>query len=325
MIPDIFDPSKPHRCPTWGKPETCRCPSCINARKVMDSRQRLDAATKRNFAPTGRSFPSQRVTSELERPKETPIEKIERQREERFRELEKTWAYVQENEARYAAHRESVLAKRQKTEVPKFDLDEVLVNPELDALKSVKLDPASMLADDIESLTKEGKEFIKNPTLASAASMAVIAIPGKFLDDVGGHLAKEAFERNPFKTINGRKIINSDLAGQAVKTKGGEVFFDYDGFPDFTPYAEKIVRVPNLTGNRNKDTKLALDVLGMSDYNKKDMVWHHHQDGKTMLLVPKSVHSVPDGVAHTGGSAVIKHNKNNPDNQLLYPSPMEKK
>ena len=260
---------------------------------------------------------------ELSKPQvreETVRERAERQRRERRAEL----TYTAEDYARWDRNRERVLAER-KTEVPKFDLDEVLANPELDAIKPVNIDPASMLADDIESLTKEGREFINNPTLAGAASMAVIAIPGKFLDDVGGHLAKEAFERNPFKTINGRKIINSDLAGQAVKTKGGEVFFDYDGFPDFTPYAEKIVRVPDLTGNRNKDAKLALDVLGMSDYNKKDMVWHHHQDGKTMLLVPKSFHSVPDGVAHTGGSAVIKHNKNNPDNQLIYPSPMEKK
>ncbi|HBN6297062.1 hypothetical protein [Vibrio parahaemolyticus] len=72
--------------------------------------------------------------------------------------------------------------ERKKTEVPKFDLDEVLANPELDAIKPTHIDPASMLADDIESLTKEGKEFINNPTLAGAASMAVIAIPGKFAD-----------------------------------------------------------------------------------------------------------------------------------------------
>lgn len=72
--------------------------------------------------------------------------------------------------------------ERKKTEVPKFDLDEVLANPELDAIKPTHIDPASMLADDIESLTKEGKEFVNNPTLAGAASMAVIAIPGKFAD-----------------------------------------------------------------------------------------------------------------------------------------------
>jgi hypothetical protein len=80
--------------------------------------------------------------------------------------------------------------ERKKTEVPKFDLDEVLANPELDAIKPVNIDPASMLADDIESLAKEGKEFINTPTLAGAASMAVVAIPGKYADKV--------FEKNDF-------------------------------------------------------------------------------------------------------------------------------
>ncbi|MEJ2043390.1 MAG: HNH endonuclease [Reinekea sp.] len=49
---------------------------------------------------------------------------------------------------------------------------------------------------------------------------------------------------NPSKTIGGRKIINSDLAGTTVKTK---------------------------------------------------YVWHHHQDAKTMMLVPKTIHSVKNG------------------------------
>lgn len=74
--------------------------------------------------------------------------------------------------------------ERKKTEVPKFDLDEVLANPELDAIKPTHIDPASMLADDIESLTKEGREFVNNPTLAGAASMAVVAIPGKYADKI---------------------------------------------------------------------------------------------------------------------------------------------
>ena len=50
-----------------------------------------------------------------------------------------------------------------------------------------------------------------------------------------------------------------------------------------------------------------------------------HQDGKTMMSVPKNVHSVRNGgVHHTGGRAVITHNKNNPLNQLNYPSPEER-
>ena len=224
MIPDIFDPSKPHRCPTWGKPETCRCPSCIHARKVMDSRQRLDAAMKRNFAPTGRSFPSQPVTSEPERPKETPREKIERQREERFRESEKTWAYIQANEARYAAHRESVLAKRKKTEVPKFDLDEVLANPELDAIKPVNIDPPSMLADDIESLAKEGKEFVNNPTWVGLASMAVIAIPGK-VAEFGSSVTKD-YKQTFFKQypdLEGKVIVHHAVEQQVQRRYPGLV------------------------------------------------------------------------------------------------------
>ena len=261
---------------------------------------------------------------ELDSKTETPREKIQRQRRERHEQSEKTWAYVQANDARYAAHRANI-SKHKNIDLGEFNLEEVLAHPELDAVKPVKIDPASMLADDIESLMKEGKEFSSNPTWAGLASMAVIAIPGKVLDDVGGKLAKEAFERNPLKIINGRKSINSDLAGQAVKTKGGEVFFDYDGFPDFTPYAEKIVRIDGLTGDMDYDKALIKAKLNINNVDYDNMVWHHHQDGKTMMSVPKNVHSVRNGgVHHTGGRAVITHNKNNPLNQLNYPSPEER-
>ncbi|OBU28940.1 HNH endonuclease [Photobacterium kishitanii] len=285
----------------------------------------VSAKSKVKFAKIDNSVFDSEPDPELDSKTETPREKIQRQRRERHEQSEKTWAYVQENDARYAAHRANI-SKHKNIDLGEFNLDEVLAHPELDAVKPVKIDPASMLADDIESLMKEGKEFSSNPTWAGLASMAVIAIPGKVLDDVGGKLAKEAFERNPLKIINGRKSINSDLAGQAVKTKGGEVFFDYDGFPDFTPYAKKIVRVEGLAGKMPKDANLAMDLLSMQDYNRKDFVWHHHQDGKTMMLIPRSVHSVVEGgVAHSGGAAVIKHNKNNPENMLVYPSPEEKK
>lgn len=262
-----------------------------------------------------------------EQPKsETFKEKIQRQQKERYQASERAWAFIQENDARYAAHRASILASRKSIELEEFSLGSVLANPELDSISSVKLDPVSMLVDDIESLITSGKEFINNPTWYGVASMAAIAIPGKILDDVGGKLAKEAFERNPLKEINGRKIINSsELAGKAVKTDGGEVFFDYDGFPDFTSYAEKIVRVEGLTGYNPKDAQLAMQTIGMSDYNQKSMVWHHHQDGLSMMLVPRNIHSISmGGVGHTGGGAVIKHNKSNPENPLNYPSPQEK-
>lgn len=56
-------------------------------------------------------------------------------------------------------------SKAAKVEVPEFDLDEVLANPELGAIRAVNIDPASMLVDDMVSLSEEGQEFINNPTL----------------------------------------------------------------------------------------------------------------------------------------------------------------
>ncbi|WP_274878400.1 HNH endonuclease [Vibrio harveyi] len=117
---------------------------------------------------------------------ETLKELAERQRLARKAEL----TYTKEDEARWSKNRERVISDRQKVEVPSFDLGEALANPELDAIKPVKLDPASMLADDIESLTEEGKNFIQNPTLLGAASMAAIAIPGKFADDLTSFVGK---------------------------------------------------------------------------------------------------------------------------------------
>jgi len=129
---------------------------------------------------------------------------------------------------------------------------------------------------------------------------------------------------NPSKTIGGRKIINSDLAGTSVKTKGGDVRFDNDGFPDFTPYSQKTVRVEGLTGDMENDVPLAMERAGITTYDKTKYVWHHHQDTNTMMLVLKNVHSVRNGgVAHTGGRAVIQHNLNNPNNLLKYLSPEE--
>ncbi|HGS5026044.1 TPA: hypothetical protein ACMDXS_003005 [Vibrio parahaemolyticus] len=86
-------------------------------------------------------------------------------------------------------------SKAAKVEVPEFDLDKVLANPELEAIRAVNIDPASMLVDDIDSLFKEGQEFINNPTLAGAVAMAVTAIPGKFSDEIVDELPLKKLDR----------------------------------------------------------------------------------------------------------------------------------
>lgn len=114
--------------------------------------------------------------------------------------------------------------ERKKTEVPKFDLDEVLANPELDAIKPTHIDPASMLADDIESLTKEGKEFVNNPTWSGLASMAVIAIPGK-VAEFGSSVTKD-YKQTFFKQypdLEGKVIVHHAVEQQVQRRYPGLV------------------------------------------------------------------------------------------------------
>lgn len=142
-------------------------------------------------------------------------------------------------------------------------------------------------------------------------------------------LAHNGCEWNPSGKINGRKIRNSDKAGQVVKTKGGDVKFDSSGFPDFSPYSKFVVKIEDMKGNLGSDVTKALNRLGLKRADMQDVmkkyVWHHHQDGKTMMLVRKDVHNTIDGgVGHTGGSAVTKHNNTSSNKKLSYPSPKEK-
>ncbi|HIF6100479.1 TPA: hypothetical protein ACX3GU_004782 [Vibrio parahaemolyticus] len=171
---------------------------------------------------------------------ETTRERAERQRRERRAEL----TYTAEDYARWERNRERVLAER-KTEVPKFDLEEVLANPELDAIKPVNIDPASMLADDIESLVKEGEEFINNPTWAGLATMAAIAVPGKAadgaIDSIKAVSKKERLKLNKIKgdafektTLKELEKTQSGIVSQVtVKTQSGtKTRIDLLGFDD---------------------------------------------------------------------------------------------
>ncbi len=119
----------------------------------------------------------------------TPKERILKQRKERYRESQETWAYVQANGSRYEEQREATLAKRKATiEVNSPTIEEMLADPTLDSISPVNIDPVSMMIDDIGAMIEEGGEFVKDPSLAGIASMAVIAIPGKLADDLGGKL-----------------------------------------------------------------------------------------------------------------------------------------
>ncbi|MDI1449638.1 HNH endonuclease [Polyangium sp. 6x1] len=91
---------------------------------------------------------------------------------------------------------------------------------------------------------------------------------------------------------------NAHLAGKKHPETG--VPFDAEGYPDFKAagVVKKEVKI-NQTGNRPRDFQLANEAAGL-EATPKDHTWHHHQDGKTMQLVPKDIHKA---TGHTGGVA----------------------
>jgi A nuclease of the HNH/ENDO VII superfamily with conserved WHH len=144
---------------------------------------------------------------------------------------------------------------------------------------------------------------------------------------------KRILNEADFPLINGEKIINAAEAGTFVTTKSGfRVFIKENGFPDFTPFSKKNVQIEGMTGELNIDYAKANQVAGFGNSKNahltlengkyKDYTWHHHEDGKTMQLVPRSLNNPADkGLRHTGGAAVVKHNKKYPDTPLYFPSP----
>jgi intein/homing endonuclease len=95
---------------------------------------------------------------------------------------------------------------------------------------------------------------------------------------------------------NGCAKRNAHLAGKTHPKTG--IPFDKDGYPDFSSVSKKDVKI-KLTGDRKKDANLANEKAGYTE-TPKGNVWHHHQDGTTMQLVPKDIHGK---TGHDGGFA----------------------
>jgi hypothetical protein len=109
---------------------------------------------------------------------------------------------------------------------------------------------------------------------------------------------------------SGRYPANYRWAGRVYKGKmwtaelatkyPNGVRFNRSGFPDFGPYSKKTIRFKKgFTGDRGVDDAAANRLFPAPD----GYTWHHHQDGKTMQLIPTDLH---DAVRHGGGVAVIK-------------------
>ncbi len=119
----------------------------------------------------------------------------------------------------------------------------------------------------------------------------------------------EGVERLP----SGRYPQNFSYAGKVYDGPGWTpklaakypkgVRFTADGFPDFAPYAVATVTFdPNFLGDHRKDFAEANRKADLEE--TPDLyTWHHHQDGRTMQLVPFDLHKA---VRHAGGVSIMK-------------------
>ena len=212
--PDIFDESKPHECPYRLNPKTCTCSSCTQTKKVAYSKQLLaeeeavNFGFSKNIQRDGATFGSMRAPEPQPAPRETTKEKYERQRKERYDQLEKTTAYLK---AEYSTPK----ATKKTISVTSPSIEEMLDNPELDGISSVNIDPVSMAVETVVDLVDGAKEFIANPSLGSAAMVAVAAIPGKMADKVVDKLPIDKWSRSP-KSIQDKMTLESAMEGNGI-------------------------------------------------------------------------------------------------------------
>lgn len=91
------------------------------------------------------------------------------------------------------------------------------------------------------------------------------------------------------------KIRNQRLAGKNHEVTG--IPFNKYGFPDFSSVAIKTVKI--VVKNSRSDRLAANKQSGISK-EPRGYIWHHHEDGTTLQLVPKDIHGK---TGHSGGAA----------------------
>ena len=89
------------------------------------------------------------------------------------------------------------------------------------------------------------------------------------------------------------------------------VRFTKEGYPDFTKVAVKDkngktikIDIGNLTGNSERDIKLAESLYQKMGYEPKDgYTWHHIENSTELIRVPTSIHQLID---HAGGMSTFR-------------------
>jgi hypothetical protein len=131
---------------------------------------------------------------------------------------------------------------------------------------------------------------------------------------------KPSYSPAPDKWTKKGGTVKIDKDGAWVYTnKKGQTVRYLNGYPDFTKYAHPTVKPVEIKiaspTNRPLDYKNANKKAGLNKDSDPPVAslneapegytWHHHKDGKTMILVDKKVHRE---FTHAGGVSIVNGN-----------------
>jgi len=104
----------------------------------------------------------------------------------------------------------------------------------------------------------------------------------------------------------GKIVTHEDGSVTYIRKDGVQVTYNKEGFPDFSPHATQTVEIDDMQFNHTSDFRKANEEIGLTGSDPPDgFTWHHVEDGKTMQLVPQSIHNVAEGgFPHAGGVSV---------------------
>ncbi|WP_220458591.1 polymorphic toxin type 15 domain-containing protein [Vibrio diabolicus] len=199
-----------YRCSFGNTLETCTCSTCLLHRQTLESQKLLKKSLDNNFRGTGMGFASTQEVEPVPKQQETPKEKYERQKKERHKESEDRWLQSQKENT-------------SKNQAPTYGNDPDFIKGYVEHSKNRDLSGAlslTPLGTAMDTLN-EGKEFLNNPTLSGAASLAVVAIPGKFADKVVDELPLKKLDSAMAKTLRTMKRFKVPCfkPGKTIKAK----------------------------------------------------------------------------------------------------------
>jgi len=180
------------------------------------------------------------------------------------------------------------------------------------AIQDVSMVTGALAEDDFDGATEIIDQIIYNYAMSRLQGYvlgAALGTGGKVLGIAAGQLAKlkitpatiqktrDWYFKNKIKRPDGFVTTRS---GYSVQMK--------NGFPDFSPYSVKTVKI-SLTGGRAGDFAAADKLANITEKWREDrgLVWHHNQSLGKMELVPKALNNPgQEGLFHAGGVKIYE-------------------